>query len=1209
MLNQRNAFILILFLLASFCDEIFSQKGDYIQQAGTDALISIEAENFKYTESADGHKWEFTSDKTGYSGSGAIVATPDTGSDEDIDYGDSPYTDYQTYIVTPGKYYVWIRGYGINDGNSCHLDLDHRELNTAEEIEFPVDEWSWSNQNDDKRCYLEIKSPGIHTISLSMQKDGFVVDKILLTPNPDYKPEALGPAETIEGGVFNFGTTEMSGYEPDTKEVIIPIKLEGKLTESRSVDYAVVGGCADKEDYNLKEGTLIFNPGESQKEIVLDIVQDEIDENDEMVVLKLSNPMGNAAQVGYYDTFTFTILDPRPIVEFVSGMSGVDENDGFINIPLKLSSAYSKPVTVEFTVVGGSASIDEDFSIPSYTVSFGPGQVAADLKVKILPDNLEEVTESIELQMVSARNATLQGRSNHKIGICTVSYNQLGDAVYFRYNSNERWERYAKVGKDADALVEIGDNGDRIIFWRGSSYRPYIETSTSTSHKTDLNPVQRGNKSFVPNHVYVDTKTYKSYVDVLVPTKGDGDELMFDRINRYSNVKIIESSPARALVGWRYIPDFSNPRPEDWTEEYFTIYPDGKCFRSVKTGTATLAEYNDPSHVQLEQLLFTNTGVYGLPQSWIKPSALNVDEQTKANFDYLGLDKVNGSYSFAAKKSGFSNNIVFEITDNVKNPALLVKNWGDANVNITVDGKDFTNYKLGYADEMDNDNLLLWFDNSFTAGSKVTITPKGGSAPVVRAPIRDPYKSEVPLFPESSKDPGPFGAYFTTLKYWELWDKPYRVGDYADVVVQFDNSTDRLVFGRLTSYVPHWTNDKNFWYENEFCERRGGDSGLRGLCEPMNEHENRYTNVRIIQSSDARAIVHWRYVPCTLHYEHPFTDETGWGDYVDEYYYVYPDETCVRDVKLQTSKPNVFNEFNEVIPLVNPGMIPEDVLEMKALSLANTSGKVVVHDFEPGFPTNDKFEDGLNIVLVGMKGKSKPFAIAESYGVWHDPISRPDETRFNHYDDWPAWPEKYRREDYSRDPVNNYREFWKILPSHSSLMHLDWDNYESDLDGPVVYLRKILLNGMTTSSDVASLIPLTKYWENAPVIKVTGYGFSSALYEKSQKAYIIERRISWIDHMVNRDDDKMINGKADKVSLDVFASKESPIINPCFIINNWPEETKARLLINGKEIAESKDFRQGIEKSYDEFETKSSLVIWISNTSEENVNYTIEMIQ
>jgi hypothetical protein len=542
----------------------------------------------------------------------------------------------------------------------------------------------------------------------------------------------------------------------------------------------------------------------------------------------------------------------------------------------------------------------------------------------------------------------------------------------------------------------------------------------------------------------------------------------------------------------------------------------------------------------------------------------------------------------------------------VINPALVVKGWGDAAVKVHVDSKPFENFKAGPARKMDNDDLVLWLGSGLETGSRVVIEPVAASAPVVRARVRDPYASKVPLLPEGSTDPGPFGAYYTTLKYWTEWDEPWRVGEYADVVVQFDQPTDRLVFWRGTTNVPHWVNERNHWYSNEFCERRGRDSGLDGLCEPMQDHESRYSNVRIVSSHDARVVVHWRYSSCNPEYKHAFVDETGWGDCVDEYHYVYPDETCVRDTTLYTSVPNKFNEWHEAIPLVNPGMIPEDCIEMQALSMANARGDAKVFNFEKGFPPNSEFADGYNIILVGLKGKGKPFAICESAGQWFDPISRPDDTRFNHYDDWPAWPEKYRRSDWERHPEHNYREFWRFLPSHSSLMHLDWDNYESDLDGPIIFLRKVLLNGMTHTNTVTSLVPLARYWENAPLAKVTGYGFSGAVFEKSQKAYKIDRRISLVDHLVNRDDDKTVNKEADKLDVEILASRQSPLINPCFVVRNWPQKVKAQLSIDGRRIPEGKDFRQGIETEWDQWEAKSSLVLWVRFQSEETVNFTIE---
>ena len=60
----------------------------------------------------------------------------------------------------------------------------------------------------------------------------------------------------------------------------------------------------------------------------------------------------------------------------------------------------------------------------------------------------------------------------------------------------------------------------------------------------------------------------------------------------------------------------------------------------------------------------------------------------------------------------------------------------------------------------------------------------------------------------------------------------------------------------------------------------------------------------ILESSPARAVVHWRYAPCeTRNYAGSFADPiTGWSDWVDEYWTVYPDGIAVRKQVLWSSE-------------------------------------------------------------------------------------------------------------------------------------------------------------------------------------------------------------------------------------------------------------------------------------------------------------------
>ena len=563
-----------------------------------------------------------------------------------------------------------------------------------------------------------------------------------------------------------------------------------------------------------------------------------------------------------------------------------------VKLSLKLTAQYDKPVIVSVDVVGGNASA-EDYSIAESVVKFEPGQTERSLSITLAADGEQEPTETIKLALRDVQNARLLGQSKHTTYICSKSYRQLGGAFYFRHQSGARWEKYAKVGPWADVMVKMDPGDDRLIFWRGASYRPFLDTAEGPS-----------------------------FVDVLVPQNGDGPAPMFDHTNRHSHIRIVESSPARVVVQWRYLPDFQRRALPWWTEEYFTIYPDGVCFRSVHQGTATPDQYNDPSHAIVEKLLLTDRGICPLPNAWRTDVAVTYDSQTLQSFDDLGYDQSKGGYLLQAKSAGVAAPIALTFGADISHPALFVRSWAAAGVSVSVNGNPLDRFRVGHLPRMDSSDVVLWINADFKAGDQLVVRPVGESQTIVRAEVRDPYLSQTPLLPEGSADPGPFGAFYTTLKYWDEWDEPWRVGDYADVVVQFDGSPNRLVFWRGTTFVPHWVNEANHWYNNEFCERRGGDSGLDGLCEPMQDHDSDFSNVRILSSTPARAVVHWRYSPPTLKGNIPFTDSTGWGDCVDEYHYVYPDETCVRDTTLYTSRPNVFNEWHEAIPLINPGKNP-----------------------------------------------------------------------------------------------------------------------------------------------------------------------------------------------------------------------------------------------------------------------------------------------
>ena len=122
-----------------------------------------------------------------------------------------------------------------------------------------------------------------------------------------------------------------------------------------------------------------------------------------------------------------------------------------------------------------------------------------------------------------------------------------------------------------------------------------------------------------------------------------------------------------------------------------------------------------------------------------------------------------------------------------------------------------------------------------------------------------------PALPSGPKGPGRFGAYYTRLQYAPEWEHLWRVGDAADVVVRFDDMPTRLVFWRGTSYIPAWVTENGIWYTNEFYETQSAPMEIS--AEPMADKQARLSQVRILESNEARVVVLWRYAPLTVDYD------------------------------------------------------------------------------------------------------------------------------------------------------------------------------------------------------------------------------------------------------------------------------------------------------------------------------------------------------
>lgn len=429
--------------------------------------------------------------------------------------------------------------------------------------------------------------------------------------------------------------------------------------------------------------------------------------------------------------------------------------------------------------------------------------------------------------------------------------------------------------------------------------------------------------------------------------------------------------------------------------------------------------------------------------------------------------------------------------------------------------------------------------------------------------------------PSGPKDIHRFGAFYHHLKYCEEWDAIWR-GSGPDVVVAFKFAPVRLVFWRGVSYAPCWVTEKDNWFTNEFMER-GPDRKTRGCSESMSDKRAHYSHVKILENSDARAVVYWRNAPVGINYEFAFVDEiTGWGDWSEEYHTIYPDGVAVRKVVMWSSNFKEWHEWCQSIQPLHAGQRPEDVLDAnRIMSVANMKGETKTFGRESGkkgygFPTIP----GANIQIVYLASKYNPFLVLDDREGKNDRGRPGPEILRASGDGW---------SEHSAFPWGNHWPVTQIpvlarYPQAADRPSHTWTStqYSAPYETTENSMTKIMLCGLT-EEPVEGLLPLARSWLRAPKLTVNSAAFVNEGYDPTERAYVLACK----DH-----------GKPAKLKADIAANEKAPLVNLALVIKNWGE-AGATARLDQVPVEAGEDFAVGHRDRME----GTDLIVWIRTTS------------
>jgi len=436
------------------------------------------------------------------------------------------------------------------------------------------------------------------------------------------------------------------------------------------------------------------------------------------------------------------------------------------------------------------------------------------------------------------------------------------------------------------------------------------------------------------------------------------------------------------------------------------------------------------------------------------------------------------------------------------------------------------------------------------------------------------------IMPSGPPGPGDFGASYMRLQYYPEWDALWPVSSDPDIVVQFDDSPVRVVFWRGTRYGPAWVMEKDKWMADQSIENFNNEDGC---IEHMLDPRCRFSHVRIIENTPARVVVHWRYCPTSANKNHSQVNPiSGWEDWVDEYYTFYPDQVGIRKVILYSEGRSLWPE--EVIALCQPGQMPEDVVELSAMTLVNLKGNSHtytwsdktprVREGEKYFHFGNKPEEEPVIMRVNMKSDYRPFQIFEMSNRFSI-FAHEHRKGFSHFPWWNHWPVSQVPSDgrycQAADRASHFSLAWGGPPPHKGEGKTYWWAW---------------MYG-ATKEDAVSLVPLGRSWLLPPKVIVKN-GADDALYDLTQRCYVISG-------LKTRSEGKLL--------FILAADSNSPVVNPAFVVEDWGNR-EAEILVNGKMVSRGKSFRYGHIRRINRYD----LVVWLQLETDQAVEISLSPV-
>ncbi|MDO6427243.1 choice-of-anchor B family protein [Thalassotalea sp. 1_MG-2023] len=276
-----------------------------------------------------------------------------------------------------------------------------------------------------------------------------------------FKDNTLDEAQ----GTVAFSQANITTNDNETLSITIERNNADATSNEVSVDYVILPGSADSNDFQVANGSLTWAANDnSQKTIEVDISENNIGvENNETFFVKLFNP-SNGASLGHNSYITVTINGEPDFgaASFALAETQVPETQETLSIAVNRLGNSQGEISFAYQLTGIQASVGDDVLDAAGQLTWADGNNETQyIDLTIIDDELEEQAETFSLTLSPIANGRIGTNGTITITIADDDTNNAPNVTL-----SENFQVNTGQTVNLTATAQDNDNDDMTYQWQ-----------------------------------------------------------------------------------------------------------------------------------------------------------------------------------------------------------------------------------------------------------------------------------------------------------------------------------------------------------------------------------------------------------------------------------------------------------------------------------------------------------------------------------------------------------------------------------------------------------------------------------------------------------------------------------------------------------------------------------------------------------------------